>query len=306
MTLKSVRVFAPAKVNLTLHVTGRRDDGYHLLDSLVTFAPIGDWLTIQGGNTLSLVVEGPEAQDVPADMNNLALKAAALVAGGQGGALTLEKYLPAASGIGGGSADAAAAWRGMLVMGAEGQTQADYLWSAPEVLLETHANALLGLGADVPMCLLSQSCRARGIGEKIGLVKLPPVPALLANPRVQVATPKVFNALISSDNAPMPDSIPTFADAKALIDWVSTCRNDLEQPATHIEPIIGQVLDELWALEGCHLARMSGSGATCFGLFSEVEAAQKAATALQKLHPEWWIAGGLLGNQMSRALPVVS
>ncbi len=306
MTLKTVSVFAPAKVNLTLHITGRRDDGFHLLDSLVAFAPVGDRLTIQDGNILSLTVEGPEAKAVPADMNNLALRAASVVAGGRGGALTLEKNLPVASGIGGGSADAAAAWRGMMCMGTEGQAQVDYMWSAPDALLETHARALLELGADLPMCLFSMTCRARGIGEKITPITLPSLPAVLVNPRVPVSTPEVFQQLVSRENAPMPEAIPEFADAGALIDWLGTCRNDLEQPAVHIEPIIGQALDELWALNGCRLARMSGSGATCFGLFAEVEAARAAAVELQKAYPDWWIAGGLLGNQMSRALPVVS
>ena len=180
------------------------------------------------------------------------------------------------------------------------------MWSAPGILLETHARALLELGADVPICLASQTCRARGIGEEITPITLPPVPAVLVNPRVPVSTPKVFQQLVSRDNAPMPEAVPEFADAGALIDWLKTCRNDLEQPAIHIEPIIGQVLDELWSLGGCELARMSGSGATCFGLFAEVEAAQSAADELRKACPDWWISGGLLGNQMSRALPVVS
>lgn len=305
MTRKSVRVFAPAKINLTLHVTGRRDDGYHLLDSLVAFAPIGDWLRIEEGNTLSLTVEGPEAKGVPADMKNLALKAAGLVTKGRGAAITLEKNLPAASGIGGGSADAAAAWRGLLQL-TEGMEFGDDLWSTPETLLRTHVDELLGLGADVPMCFLSQTCRARGVGENLTPVELPPLPAVLANPRIQVSTQKVFKHLDSHEKEPMPEVIPSFGDAAALIDWVSTCRNDLDQSAIHLTPIIGQVLDALWELEGCELARMSGSGATCFGLFPDVEAAKAAVQDLKRAYPDWWISGGLLGNQLSRALPQIS
>ena len=304
--MTTVEVFAPAKINLTLHVTGKREDGYHLIDSLVAFAPFGDRLIIVEGNTLSLTVEGPESTGVPADMNNLALKAAAIIGGGRGAALTLEKILPAASGIGGGSADAAAAWRGMLCIGAEGGKPVDFLWSAPDILLRTHAKALLDLGADVPMCLFSKSCRVGGIGEKITPVLLPEVPAVLVNPRVPLATREIFDRLERPENAAMPEVLPEFTDAGALIDWLGENRNDLQMPAMEATPEIGAVLGALRSLEGCELARMSGSGATCFGLFSNAAAARTAVDALRSAYPEWWVAGGLLGDQMKRALPIIS
>ncbi len=301
--MTTVNVFAPAKINLTLHVTGQRDDGYHFIDSLVTFGPMGDQIVLQDGNTLWLTVEGPEAAGVPADMDNIALRAAMQVAGARGAAMTLHKNLPVASGIGGGSADAAAAFRGMMVLGEIGDSPADGLWASPDVLLETQARGLLVLGADVPMCLFSRPCRVRGIGEKIALVDLPDLPAVLVNPRVPVATPEVFCALAKRDNAPMPDVLPNFGDATALIDFLATCRNDLQQPAIEAVPEIGRVLDILDRTEGCKLARMTGSGATCFGLFADAQAARDAARRLFQEHPDWWVAGGLLGDQSARALP---
>ena len=303
--MTTVRVFAPAKINLTLHVTGRREDGYHLLDTLVAFAPVGDRLTIQPGNILSLTVEGPERAGVPADMENLALRAAMLASWGRGAAMVLEKILPAASGIGGGSSDAAAAFRGMLCFGDPGEAPADTAWAMPEVISETHARALLDLGADVPMCLMPRPLRARGIGEKLDFIDLPPLPAVLVNPRVPVPTGEVFGRLETPSNAPMPEALPEFADAGSLIEWLAGQRNDLEAPATATAPIIEDVLASIRAAEGCGLARMSGSGATCFGLFADIEAAQAAVEALRTSHENWWIAGGLLGDQMARAMPRV-
>ncbi len=302
--MTTVEVFAPAKVNLTLHITGQRDDGYHLLDSLVVFAPVRDRLIIQDGNTLSLTVEGPEAAGVPADMNNLALRAAEISADGRGASLVLEKRLPAASGIGGGSADAAAAFRGMLVR-REDLAAAD--WAMPDdAALRPFAEHILSLGADVPMCLLCKPCRARGIGEKLEFVTLPRLPALLVNPRVPVPTGAVFGGLKRRDNAPMPERLPDFAKAGALIDWLSEQRNDLQAPAIAAAPIIGEVLQVLAALPGCRLSRMSGSGATCFAIFDDIDSAQAAGKALHASHPEWWIAGGELGDQSELAMPTVT
>lgn len=286
------RVFAPAKINLALHVTGRREDGYHLLDTLVSFAPVGDWLTISDAETLSLTVEGPEAAGVPTDMTNLAMKAAALLAGGHGARMVLDKRLPAASGIGGGSADAAAALRGM----AEPALDADDL-------LRTHADGILGLGADVPMCLASKPLRVRGIGEGLEPVALPDVPAVLVNPRRPVSTPGVFKAMTKRENAALPEMLPELPDAEALIAFLRGTRNDLEAPARTVEPVISAVLEALSAQDGCGLSRMSGSGATCFGLFVSEDDARAAARAIAKANPEWWVASGVLGDQSGAAMP---
>ena len=301
--MTTVSVFAPAKINLTLHVTGQRDDGYHLIDTLVAFAPVGDQLVIQDGNTLSLTIEGPEAAGVPADMGNLALRAAAIFGGDVGAALTLEKNLPRASGMGGGSADAAAALRGILM---HREDWIERNWDALEDELRMFAEQILALGADVPMCLLSKTCRARGIGEKIEFLDLPALPAILVNPRVPVATAEVFDALRSRNNAPMSDALPTFADAAALTDWLAGQRNDLEAPAIEAAPIIADVLGAIRATDGCALARMSGSGATCFGLYADKDSAVRAGEAVRAARPEWWVAGGLLADWSGRAIPKVS
>ena len=299
--MTTVEVFAPAKINLTLHVTGQRADGYHLLDSLVSFGTMGDSLRLYSGNTLSLTVEGPEAGDVPADMDNLALRAASLVPRhDEGAALVLDKHLPVASGIGGGSADAAAAYRGMLALCDQTAT---LLAAASDDVLAPDARALLRLGADVPMCLVSSPLRARGIGEKMGIVSLPRLPVVLINPRKAVPTPKVFAALGQKDNPPMPDPLPEFADVSTTIDWLAGMRNDLEAPAMEVEPSIAAVLDSLRQTAGCRLARMSGSGATCFGLFETEDEAKAAASLLFDKHPDWWVAGGSLADQSVAARP---
>ena len=296
-------VVAPAKVNLTLHVTGRRDDGYHLIDSLVTFAPICDRLTVQDGNTLSLTVEGPESAGVPADMKNLALQAAEIFSEGTGASLLLEKFLPAAAGIGGGSADAAAALRGMLAM-REDWTEEN--WDSPDSVLLPYAKKILGLGADVPMCLMSRPCRARGIGEKLDFLQHPKLPAVLVNPRVAVPTGPVFDRLASRENPPMPDAIPECSDAVGLIDWLSDQRNDLQAPAIELVPQIAICLETLAATDGCRLARMTGSGATCFALYETFEKARASAESLYHAHPDWWVAGCELGDQSKLAEPKIS
>ncbi len=261
--------FAPAKVNLALHVTGRRADGYHLLDSLVVFAGVGDRVTVAPG-PLSLTVTGPRANDVPQGEGNLVLRAARLL--GAEAAITLEKRLPAAAGIGGGSSDAAATLRALARM-----TGRD----AP--------GAGLSLGADVPVCLGGRPARMQGIGEKVEpLSGLPNFWLVLANPGVDVPTAAVFAALARRDNAPLPP-LPRLADAAALGHWLAAeTRNDLEEPARACAPVIADVIDMLAAQPGCRLARMSGSGATCFGLFDGEAAAEAAAQAVQR--PGWWIA----------------
>ncbi len=299
--MRYIRVFAPAKINLTLHITGQRADGYHELDSLVTFAPVGDTLLLSPAGVSSLTVEGPEAAGVPADMDNLALRAAMITLGADGAAaITLDKRLPASSGIGGGSSDAAAAIRAaLLLLDADLQD----LLARGDATQFDRFRPVKALGADVPMCLWPRPLRARGIGEELSLLRLPPLPAVLVNPRVAVSTPEVFRALTSRDNPPMPDPLPEFADAAALIAWLATQRNDMEAAARGIAPQIGAVLETLATTEGCGLARMSGSGATCFGLFEDVEAAQVAAAQIGRDNPQWWVAGGVLGDQTERSFP---
>lgn len=290
--MPAIDVFAPAKINLTLHVTGQRADGYHLLDSLVAFAPVGDRLVLTPGQGLSLTVEGPERAGVPSDGSNLVLKAAGLLGGAQGAAIRLSKTLPPASGIGGGSSDAAATLRGLAA-----------LWSLPPERLAELAPQITALGADVPMCLVPAPQRVQGIGEHLSPVTLPPLPALLVNPRIEVSTPAVFRALASRTNRPMPETVPAFPDAAACIDWLARQRNDLQPAAIATTPAIGDVLAALSALPGCRLARMSGSGATCFALFDTLEGAGVAQARLAERQPGWWIASGTLGDQTQKAQP---
>jgi 4-diphosphocytidyl-2-C-methyl-D-erythritol kinase len=269
---------APAKVNLALHVTGRRADGYHLLDSLVVFPRVGDRLTAAAAPELGLVVEGCFAAALPAG-DNLVLAAARLLGAGRGAALTLEKALPVASGIGGGSADAAAALR-LLTR----------LWGLP--MPETAA--LVGLGADVPACVTGVACRMRGIGERLDPVALPGFWLVLANPGVPVATGAVFAGLAGRVGPPLP-APPGFADAPALAGWLAAQRNDLEVPARALAPI-AETIAALAAQAGCLVARMSGSGATCFGLFATAAPAEAAAGALRRARPGWWIAAAEVGG----------
>lgn len=271
----AVEEFAPAKVNLTLHVTGQRADGYHLLDSLVVFANVGDRITALPADKLSLTIDGPRTAGLAADADNLVLRAARLM-GGRGAALRLTKHLPVSSGIGGGSADAAATMRALA-----------RLWQVPL----PGPQAAAGLGSDVPVCLLGQSCRMSGVGEQIEpLATLPPVWLVLANPGVPLSTPSVFAALTERRGAPMPQSLPRFASVADLAGFLSLQRNDLEPAARSLAPVIGTVLTALAAQEGCLLARMSGSGATCFGLFASATAADAAASGLGQAHPRWWVA----------------
>ncbi|MDJ1015758.1 MAG: 4-(cytidine 5'-diphospho)-2-C-methyl-D-erythritol kinase [Paracoccaceae bacterium] len=303
--MTTVRVFAPAKINLTLHITGQREDGYHLIDSLVAFAPASDEITLMDGNARSLTVEGPEAEGVPADMENLALRAATVLVGeDEGVAIVLEKHLPSAAGIGGGSADAAAVLRGMLIRMPELQAK---IWTPPtEDELKPFAEKILALGADVPMCLLSGPSRARGVGEKVELVELPPMPGVLVNPRVPVPTKAVFEGLKNRENPPMAKILPAFAAANDVIAWLKDQRNDLERPAIEGAPVISGVLDTLGGMDGCQLARMSGSGATCFGLFKDMESAQAAHARIRAAHSNWWVSSGWIGDQLARATPRIS
>lgn len=277
---------APAKVNLALHVTGRRADGYHLLDSLVAFARVGDRLEAEPAPGLSLTLAGPFAAALGAGADNSVLAAAALLRPpGRGAALRLVKVLPVASGLGGGSADAAAALR-LLAR----------LWDRPL----PDAGAVLSLGADVPVCLAGRPARMRGIGEDLSPVALPPFWLALVNPGVPVSTPAVFAALAARTNPALPDP-PAFPDAAALFAWLAAARNDLEPPARVLAPPIEEALSALKAQPGCALARMSGSGATCFGLFATEAPALAAMSALRAARPGWWIAAAPAMGQAAPA-----
>ena len=271
---------APAKVNLALHVTGRRADGYHLIDSLVVFPRLGDLIEAEPAAGLSLAIAGAFARDLGAGADNLVLRAAlALRRPGDGAALRLTKSLPVAAGIGGGSADAAAALR-LLAR----------LWQAP---LPGPA-ALLRLGADLPVCLAGRSCRMRGIGETLAPLALPPFWLVLANPGVPLATAAVFAGLPRRDNPPLA-APPALPDAAALAAFLAAQRNDLEIPAAALAPPIAEARAALAAQPGCRLARMSGSGATCFGLFAAGPEALAAAAALIRARPGWWVAAAPVG-----------
>jgi len=278
----AVELFAPAKVNLYLHVTGKREDGYHLLDSLVVFAGTGDTLRFAPSETLSLEIEGPGAEHLSAGEDNIVLKAARALADALGrpaqAAITLEKHLPVASGIGGGSADAAATLRGLMA-----------LW---DVSLDddTLARIGLGLGADLPVCLAGRPTQMSGIGEKLEpAMQLPPAWLVLVNPRLALSTPSVFRAR-TGDFTPAAPLTEVLADANELANALADRRNDLAQPAMMLEPAVKTMLDAIGETQACLLARMSGSGATCFGLYADEESADNAADALAEAHPDWWVS----------------
>lgn len=266
----AARAFARAKVNLTLHVTGQRADGYHLLDSLVVFADIGDWISVAPLDRLRLQVVGPMAEGVPDGDDNLVMRAARLM-GVTGADITLEKYLPMASGIGGGSADAAAVLRALAQ---------SYGVAVPD--------NVLSLGADVPVCLTAKSARMSGIGEVVVPVDdMPALPAVLINPGSAISTPDVFRALERHDGAVMAE-IPRFVDVCDCASWLRSQRNDLQTAAMGLASGIGDVLAAL-ERSGALFARMSGSGATCFGLYKSGILAAAAAETIAADHAEWWI-----------------
>ncbi len=280
--------FAPAKVNLSLHVTGQRADGYHLLDSLVVFAGVGDQLTATAAHELTLTVSGPFAQGVPVDDTNLVIRAARMLQQSRGvtagAAFKLVKNLPHAAGIGSGSSDAAAALR--LLPG---------LWNVAP-LRGVHPG-VRALGADVPVCLHAPApVRMRGVGEQ--LTDLPPLPAcgmVLVNPRVAVPTQAVFTALTAKDNPPMdnPKSDLTLSD---FIDWIGHQRNDLQTPAESLAPAVSAALARLRRTPGVLFAVMSGSGATCVGITKDMAAARSVARAIQIAEMGWWVVPAPLLN----------
>jgi 4-diphosphocytidyl-2-C-methyl-D-erythritol kinase len=284
-----------AKVNLTLRVVGRRVDGYHDLESLVAFADCADRLMLAPGAELKLTTTGPLAGDCGETSDNLVLRAALLLAervpGLKLGEFTLDKVLPVAAGIGGGSADAAAALR--LLARLNGLALDDRRLREVAVLT----------GADVPVCLVSRASDMTGIGESLLPLALPKMPCVLVNPRVPVATKDVFAALgLRSgellvgftdviDAARWPD------DGASLEEWVEVLAansNDLEAPARRIQPVIGEVLSALNATNGAWLARMSGSGATCFAIYENTAEAARASQNIQQDHPTWWVHAGVL------------
>ena len=270
---------APAKVNLFLHVTGRRADGYHVLDSLAVFGPAADQLSATEDDALSLTLGGPFGGALSAEPDNLVLRAARALAAGRplGARLHLEKHLPVASGIGGGSADAAAALRLL-----------NRIWGLG--LDEAALAALaLPLGADIPVCLASRPARMQGVGEVISAAPvLPEFGLALVNPGVPVATPDVFRARQGGFSPPaiLPARWPS---AARMAEDLGRLSNDLEAPALCLCPVIAEVLGALRAQPGCLLARMSGSGATCFGLFATAAQAEAAAQAMPG---NWWAQGG--------------
>ena len=273
---------APAKVNLFLHVLGRRGDGYHLLDSLVVFAAVADLLSAAADAAPGLDLAGPFGPALTPEADNLVLRAARALAAAAGRVgvprLRLEKHLPVASGIGGGSADAAATLRLLARR-----------WNLAPGTIDLGAIAA-GLGADVPVCLLGRPARMGGIGEVLGPApRLPHLGLALVNPGVPVATAAVFRARSAAFSTPA--ALPAgWADAAAMAADLAALRNDLEAPARALYPPIAAVLAALGSSPQCLLARMSGSGATCFGLFPDPPAAARAAAGLAR--PGWWCWGG--------------
>lgn len=280
-----IEEFAPAKLNLALHVTGRREDGYHLLDSLVAFADVGDQLAAEPAPAMRLTVGGPFGTGVPPGCDNLVLRAADMVADGVGVSFTLDKRLPPAAGIGGGSADAAAAIRAVLRL--------RHGPRAGAALQALDPAGLAVLGADVPACLFCAPVRMRGIGEDLSPAgTLPETHVLLANPGIELPTPEVFRVLRQRANPPLPARLPVWRSAADLARWLAGQRNDLEPPACEIAPDIGTVLEALAAQSGALIARMSGSGATCFALFANSEDTAAAAGRLRGAQARWWVASG--------------
>ena len=286
---------ARAKVNLTLRVNGRRTDGYHDLESVVAFADCADRLTLTPGPDLDLKMLGPLAAACGDTSDNLVLKAARLLAervpGMKVGSFTLDKALPVAAGIGGGSADAAAALRLLAQLNGIALDDVRII----EVAKLT--------GADVPVCVNSSGCVMTGVGEALQPLTLPKMPCVMVNPGVPVATRDVFNALglrngelrVGVTDVLLQDRWPD--GGASLEDWVealAASTNDLETPAMKVEPVIGKVIAALSATNGAWLARMSGSGATCFAIYENTAEAGRAAEKLRRDHPGWWVHAGTL------------
>ena len=270
---------APAKVNLALHVTGRRADGYHELESLAVFTRYGDRISVRANGRDSIAVSGRFADAVPDDASNLVARARERLRGAlhrhEPVSIELEKNLPVASGIGGGSSDAAAALAAL-----------SRLWNLQPNDELTRIAA--ELGADVPMCLAARPLIARGIGHEIETIAdFPILHVVLANPGVAISTPDVFRALSSRDNPPLP-ALSGKPDFGTVLSWLEATRNDLQEAALALTPAIGLSLEAL-AASGAAFARMSGSGATCFGIFDTEAAASRAAAAIAGQQPSWFV-----------------
>ena len=273
---------ARAKVNLFLHVRGRMPDGYHVLESLAVFPEIGDFLEAEPAAGISLSIDGPFAAGLGTGEDNLVVAAARALSdrtgGAPGAALRLVKNLPLASGIGGGSADAGAAPRALarLWPGAPGRAPGEIAFA---------------LGADAPVCLGSRPAMMGGAGERLDPAPdLPGFWMVLVNPGQPLSTAEVFGGLVRRDNPAGPPPPRGFSDFGHMVSWLTLQRNDLEPPARRLRPVIGKVLSALGWDGDCALARMSGSGATCFGLYEAETAALAAADRLRRAEPGWWVA----------------
>ena len=284
MTSRSdvIEAFAPAKINLFLHVGDKRADGFHDLESLVAFVEAGDTLSFAQSSELTLKIDGPFAAGLEAEGDNLVLRAARTLASHAkrpaGAAITLTKNLPVASGIGGGSADAAAALRGLTRLWA-----LDMSWPQLRALAEE-------LGSDVPVCVESKPSWMEGRGERVTPAgALPDMAMVLVNPGVAVPTADVFRTLKDRRGTGAVDHAARLLRPRELIAFLKSTTNDLEVPALALAPVIGEVLSELSRMPGVELWRMSGSGATCFALFEDESAAEMAAIALAHSHPAWWV-----------------
>lgn len=289
--MMTLTALAPAKVNLFLHVGAVDAEGYHPLASLAAFADVGDRVTARRADGLSLSIEGPFSAGLDGDGDNLVLRALRALGGEPGLALRLDKRLPIAAGLGGGSSDAGAALRlaGRLLDGVS----------------ENDLNAAaLTVGADGPMCLNPVSAWAEGRGERLTAEpRLPPLHAVLVNPRAPSSTGAVYRAYdegpVGSPDRPSP---PADWSPATVIDWLGRQRNDLETPALSLQPAIGPALDAMRRSSGVGLARMSGSGATVFGLFADAAAADEATARLAADHGDWWVARTVLGEDLSAKL----
>ena len=274
----TIKESARAKINLFLHIGDKRADGFHPLQSLAVFTGLGDALAAEAASELSLKIDGPFAKGLEAERDNLVLRAARAL-GGQGAALTLTKNLPVASGIGGGSADAAAALRGL-----------NALWTCGKDVSGLQDIAAT-LGSDIPVCVGSTPCFMEGRGEILRSPEsMPRLPLLLVNPKVAVPTKDVFGGLQGRSGVDMALPRGRFRDTADLLRFLETTRNDLEAPALQIQPVIGEVLTAIAALPGALFTRMSGSGATCFGIFADDDCCARAAQILKDAAPGWWVA----------------
>lgn len=279
---------APAKINLYLHVTGRRDDGYHLLDSLIVFADIGDHITVRPSPEFKFTIDGPYATllknlDCAYDegSTNLVVRAAYALAKVLAKPLDvhihLSKHIPLGAGLGGGSSDAAATIHALC-----------QYWNI-EPDFDTLLPILINLGADVPGCYLGCTARMQGIGEHITpMITFPEIHSVLIYPNCASNTSQVFKNFLQ-DFTPQMNCPDEFKDFQILIQFLKTTHNDLYHAACKNTPVITEAIEALELQISCVLARMSGSGSACFGIFMSAEAAKKAANAIQKIYPEWWV-----------------